>query len=150
MVSLWDESGLLQPLFSQFRDAYVWWYPFCFCLGSVPLPRSHHEFSICPDRHWVASGFLGCSVQLDFCFFPAAIPIPTSSSSFRPSSDSSLVSSRSSCLRSILSFWLCVVLCLLFVSSFQFMVLSSFVGHSSSVPSPPLSLTASGSFSFGL
>ena len=34
------------------------------------------------------------------------------------------------------------VLCLLFVSYIQFVVLSSFVGHSSSVPSPPLSLGA--------
>ena len=37
-----------------------------------------------------------------------------------------------------------------FVSSFQFMVLSSFVGHSSSVPSPLLPLGASGSFYFAL
>ena len=28
--------------------------------------------------HWVASGFLWCSVQLGFWFFPAVIPIPTS------------------------------------------------------------------------
>ena len=88
--------------------------------------------------HWVASGFLWCSVQLDFWFFLATIPIPTSLSSFRPSG-SSLVSFRSYSLRSILSFWLYIVLCLLFVSSFQFMILSSFVGHSLSVPSPPVS-----------
>ena len=53
---------------------------------------------------WVASGFLWCSVRLDFWLFPAAIPIPTRSSSFRPSSGSSLVSFRSSSLQSLLCF----------------------------------------------
>ena len=98
---------------------------------------------------WVALGFLWCSVWLDLWFFPAAIPIPTRSSSFRPSSVSSLVSLRSSSLRSLLPFG-STLFCGCPVSSFQFMVLSSFSGHSSSVPSPSLSLATSGSFSFGL
>ena len=51
--------------------------------------------------HWVVSGSLWCSVRLDFWFFPAAIPVPTSSSSFRPSG-SSLVSFRSYSRRSSL------------------------------------------------
>ena len=39
---------------------------------------------------------------------------------------------------------------LLLGSSLQFVVLSSFIGHTSFMPLPPLSLGASRSFSFGL
>ena len=100
-VMTWSPFGTSQGYYDLcwlgFRGDCMWWYPFCFCLSSVPLPRSHLEFA-----HWVAPGFLWCSVWLGFWFFPAAIPIPTSLSNFRPSSGSSLVSFRSYSLRSLL------------------------------------------------
>ena len=79
---------------------------------SAPFLCLFHIWNSLSDvlARWVASGFLWCSVWLDFWFFPAAIHFPTRSSSFRPSSGSSLVSFRSSSLWSLLSFWFSVVL----------------------------------------
>ena len=83
-------------------------------------------------------------------FYPEPFLVPTHSCSFRPSSGSSLRSFRCSSLRSLLPFssrFFCCSLRLLFsVSGSLYPVL----GHSSSLLSPPLSLPASGSFSFGL
>ena len=82
-----------------FQGDFMWWYPFCVGLSSVPLPGSLIDvFAL-----WVASAFLWCSVSLCFWFFPTVVPFPSSSSSIRPSSGSSLVSFRSYSLRSLLS-----------------------------------------------
>ena len=117
----------------------LWWYTFCFCLRSVPLPRSHLEFSSWRVRPvgciWLP--LVLCPVR--FLVLSCGGSFPPHSSSFRPSSGSSLVSFCSSRLRSLLSCWLLVVLWIPFVSSFQFMVLSSFIGHSSLVPSSSVS-----------
>ena len=137
-------------VFSLFRVACLCWYPFCFCFRSVPLPCSHLEFS-----------FVSCSpgglrlfslvLSLVHCwFFPEAFLVPTRSCSFHPSSGSSLMSFCCSSLRSLLPFssqFFAASLRLLFSVRGS---LYPFLGRSSSLPSPPLSLPASGSFSFGL
>ena len=88
-----------------------------------------------------------CLVQC--WFFPATYLVPTRSCSFRPSSGSSVMSFHCSSFRSPLPFssmffFFVAALCLLFSVRCS---LCPFIGRSSSLPSPPLSLPASGSFS---
>ena len=92
----------------------------------------------------------GALSSYSFYFFPAAVPFLLVQVAF------ALLQALPWFLSTVADLGLCCVfasvdvLCLLFVSSLQFVVLSSFVGHSSSVPLPPLSLGFSGSFSFSL
>ena len=83
-------------------------------------------------------------------FFPVAVTIPSRSHGIRPSSVSSLVAFRGCGLRSLrcIRIYGCFVSALVF--SPQCIILSSLVGHSFSVPLPPLSLDACGSFSLDL
>ena len=91
--------------------------------------------------HWVTFflGTLSCSVLvLSWAFL-----VPPRSCSFRPSSGSSLMPFHCSSLRSLLPFssrFFCCSLRLLFSVCGS---LSPFLGRSSSLPSPPLSLPAS-------
>ena len=77
-----------------------------------------------------------------FWFFPEVLPFPLIRVAF------ALLQSPPWDPSAVTDFGLCgvftslVVLCLLFVFYTQFRVLSSLVGHSSSVPLPPLSLGA--------
>ena len=83
-------------------------------------------------------------------FFPETFLVPTRSCSFRPSSGSSFLSFHCSSLWFLLRFssrFFCCSLRLLFSVSGS---LYPFLGRSSSLLSPPLSLPASSSFSFGL
>ena len=150
------------------------WSPFgtsqvCFglCLFSVssclPVLVSFLFLSPLRSSALFASGilFVSCSpgglrlfslvLSLVRCwFFPEAFLVPTRSCSFRPSSGSSLMSFRCSSLQSLLPFS-----SQFFVASLRLLFsvrgsLCPFLGRSSSLSSPPLSLPASGSFSFGL
>ena len=87
--------------------------------------------------------YFGALSRSGFWFFPEAVPFPTRSGSisalFRlfPWYLSAFADISLYCVFASID-----VLRLLFVSSIQFVVLSSLVGHSSSVPLPPLSLGA--------
>ena len=85
MVSLWDESGKLRPLFSRF----VWLAFAVFlsvCLHSVPLPCSQLAFSVCCVHPMGSVGFFLVLGLLRCWFFPGPFLVPIRAGSFHPSS----------------------------------------------------------------
>ena len=149
VVSLWDESGLLRPLSFLGFELPV-------CAGilsafvSAPFLCLFRIWnSLCVVfTWWVAFVFLGAQSR-SVLVLPEVFLVPTRSCSFRPSG-SSLMSFHCCSLWSLLPFS-----SQFFVASLRLLFsvrgsLYPFLGRSSSLPSPPLCLPASGSFSFGL
>ena len=137
VVSLCNESGFAAPS----SQACFWWsFPF---LCGFPFCSSDSFASKVPLATWSPFGTSPTSfgvLSLSGSWFsPAVLPFPLIQVAFA-------LQSLPWYLSAVADFGLCGVstsldvLCLLFVFYTQFGVLSSLVGHSSSVPLPPLSL----------